>query len=244
MNNKPQSGENLVVAKRPSPQGAKAKRKGGGPLPGTQSQSGVQHLSERAQGVLHRLLDEQVEANSIAQVVWLQTRERVSTAAITRYASRYRKRRREEQGLRDKLDALLARAHQDGIRISDLLRSFLLEKLSQAQRDGSLKKADFLKLEDAARRRGEFELKQQQAQLSAAFRERELQLKERNTTIAEGRFRLDRKKAKALVAALEQKAGAGRRLTSVDVSKVREMYGLCQGDAEINDEEAHTAEAI
>src|SRR3989337_146738 len=100
-------------------------------------QSGVRQLSERAQGVLHRLLDEQVEAKSIAQVVWLATRERVAIGAITRYASRYRKRRQEEQRIRETLDGFIAQAHKEGITTSDLLRAALLEKLSQSQRDGT-----------------------------------------------------------------------------------------------------------
>jgi hypothetical protein len=48
--------------------------------------------AQRAQGILHRLLDQQTAPDWIARVLWLQTRERLSPAAITRYAARYRKR--------------------------------------------------------------------------------------------------------------------------------------------------------
>src|SRR3990170_5351792 len=145
--------------------------------PSTPLGTSVKKLGEQAQGILHRLLDEQVPPESIANILWLQTRESISPEAITRYASRYRRRQQEQQQVREKLDGFIARAQQDGISISDLLRAFLVEKLSQARRDGTLKKVDFLDLETAERRRSEFELKQRQAQLSAAFRERELNLK-------------------------------------------------------------------
>ena len=228
----PQSGKDLAVAKRPSPKGAQAQRKSGGPLQGTPSPSGVKHLSERAQGVLHRLLDQCVEPKSIAQVVWLQTRERVTAEAITRYVSRYRKRQQEQQRIREKLDGIIAQARKEGITTSDLLRAALLEKLSQSQRDGTLKKMDLLALETVERKRGEYELKQRQAQLSAAFRERELQLKERQTRISEKRFRLERDKAKAHVQTLERKVAGGQRLTQDDVRKIREIYGLYEDEGE------------
>ena len=204
----------------------------------TKSQSGVKKLGEQAQGILHRLLDEQVPPESIANILWLQTRESISPEAITRYASRYRRRQQEQEQLRQKLDGFIARAQQDGISISDLLRAFLVEKLSQARRDGTLKKIDFLDLETAERRRSEFELKQRQAQLSAAFRERELNLKERQTRIAEERFQLDRAKAQAVLDRLTRKAQTGQRLTTDDVRRVQEVYGLYTADPSPHDEDA------
>lgn len=208
----------------------------------TTTQSGVRHLSERAQGILHRLLDEQVEPESIAQVIWLQARERVSPPAITRYASGYRKRQQERQRIRETLDGIIARARKEGITTSDLLRAAWLEKLSQSQRDGTLKKMDLLALETVERKRGEYELKQQQAAWSAEVKQRELELKERQVRIAEKRFQMVREKAKAHVQTLERKVAGGRSLTQDDVRRIREIYGLYEDESLLH-EKAQTSHA-
>ena len=232
MNSKPQSGQSRATAQRPSPKATAAKGTAKGSAPETQSRVSIKQLSERGQAVLHRLLDEGMRTDWIPDVVWLQTREVVSEQAITRYASRYRKRQQEQQRIRETLDGILERAHREGITTSDLLRAALLEKLSQSQRNGTLKKMDLLALETVERKRGEYELKQRQAQWSAEFRERELRLKERQTRIAEKRFRLIRDKAKASLETLEEKASAGGRLSADDLRKIREIYGLYEDGGE------------
>ena len=192
----------------------------------TKVQSRVGSLSERAQGILHRLLDQQAVPEAIARVLYLQTRESVSPAAITRYASRYRQRQQEQRQVQQKMDGFIARATQEGITISDLLRAVLIEKFSEAQRDGTLPKKGLLDLEAAERRRGEFELKRKQAQLSAEHRQRELDLKERQTKLAERRFQFDREKAQATLDRLSRKADAGRPLSRDDLRRIKEIYGL------------------
>jgi len=192
----------------------------------TKPQSAIKALSERAQRFLHHLLDQQVAPESIAGMLRLQTKEDVSPAAITRYASRYRRLQQEQRRIREKLDGFIAQAHEDGITVSDLLRAALVEKLSQAQRSGTLPKKDLLDLEAAERRRGEFDLKKTQAKLSAEFRERELAIKERQARLAERRFRFDRKKAQATFDQLARKASAGKPITNDDMRQIREIYGL------------------
>ena len=196
--------------------------------PSTPLGTSVKKLGEQAQGILHRLLDQQVPPESIAHVLWLQTRESISPEAITRYASRYQKRKQEQQQLRETVDGQIARASQQGLTTSDMPRAVLMENVSRAQRNGTLKKMDLVLLEGLQRKQGELELKQQQARLSSAFRERELDLKERQTRIAEERFQLDRAKAQAVLDRLTRKAQTGQRLTTDDVRRVQEVYGLYQ----------------
>ena len=197
-------------------------------MPG-KPQSGVSKLSEQGQAILHRLLDEQSQPAEIARALWQQTRERLTAAAITRYASGYRRRRQKQQRLRQGMDSFLSRVHQDGIPVSDLLRAVLIERLSAAGEDGTAAELDLLKLEEAERKRGEYELKQGQAHLSNLYREREMELKERKTKLAEKQFRMQRAKTKTNIEELERKASAGQPLTPDDLQRIREIYGLYAG---------------
>jgi len=190
------------------------------------SQSGIRKLSERAQTILHRLLDQGETPAAIARAIWEQTRERLSAAAITRYGGRYRKRRQQQQQLQQKMDTFLSRVQQDGILVSDLLRAVLVERLSAAGEDGTAAKLDLLKLEEAERKRSEFEMRQRQVHFSNLYRERELDLKERKHALAEKEFQLQREKARANFQELERKASTGESLTTDDLRRVREIYGL------------------
>jgi hypothetical protein len=200
----------------------------------TKLQSGIARLSERAQGILHRLLDQNQPPASIARVLLLQTRESVSPAAITRYASRYRKRRQEQQAVQQKTDGVIARAQQDGIPVSDLLRAVLIEKLSRGPRDRTIAKLDLFKLEAAERLRSAIDLRREQAALSARHKERDLDLKERHANIEEQRFQLEREKAKTNFEKLERKAAAGRPLTLDDIRKIKEIYGIYESESTPN----------
>ncbi|HWP86187.1 MAG TPA: hypothetical protein VNN17_13430 [Terriglobia bacterium] len=193
--------------------------------------SAIDQLSEPAQLLLHRMLDEQAPPERIAQQLWLQTRADVSAEDITRYAFRYRRRQQELRQMRDGIDAFIRLARRNALSISDLLRAVLLEKLAAAP-DPSFQNLDVLKLEAAERLRSGLELRQKQAEAMAAFRKQELALKERQVQVAEGRLQIDRRKAEAFLAALERKASRGRPVTSLDVRRVRELYGLDEAQPE------------
>ena len=190
------------------------------------AQSGVRHLSEQSQSVLHRLLDQAETPAAIARAIRAQTGERVTPAAITRYASLYRKRQQKQQQLRQRMDGFLALVQKDGILVSDLLRAVLIERFSTAHEDGTAAELDLLKLEEAERKRGEYELKQRQAHFSNLYRERELELKGRKHNLAEKQFQLQRERARAAVDQLEGKARAGQPLSRDDIRRIREIYGL------------------
>jgi hypothetical protein len=192
----------------------------------TRGKHGIGKLSEQAQATLHRLLDQGAKPSAIARAIWEQTRERISAAAITRYGTLYRKRQQKQQQLQQKMDGFLSRVQQDGILVSDLLRAVLVERLSAAGDDGTAAELDLLKLEEAERKRSEFEMRQRQAHFSNLYRERELDLKERKHALAEREFQLQREKARANFQELERKASAGESLTADDLRRVREIYGL------------------
>jgi hypothetical protein len=101
---------------------------------------------------------------------------------------------------------------------------------------------DLLALETVERKRGEYELKQQQAAWSAEVKQRELELKERQVRIAEKRFQMVREKAKAHVQTLERKVAGGRSLTQDDVRRIREIYGLYEDESLLH-EKAQTSHA-
>ena len=188
--------------------------------------SDVAQLSPEAQALLHRMLDQGETPAAIARAVRAQTRERVSAGAITRYASLYHQRRQKQQQIQQRMDGFLARVQKDGILVSDLLRAVLIERLSTADEDGTAAELDLLKLEEAERKRGEYELRQRQAHFSNLYRERELELKERKHILAEKQFQLQREKVRANVQELERKAASGQPLTKEDIRRIREIYGL------------------
>jgi hypothetical protein len=190
------------------------------------AQSGITQLSAEAQALAHRMLDQGETPAAIARAIRAQTGERVTSAAVTRYASLYRKRQQKQQQLRQRMDGFLTLVQKDGIQVSDLLRAVLLERLSTAGEDGTAAELDLLKLEESERKRGEYELKQRQAHFSNLYREQDLQLKDRKQNLAEKQFELQREKARANFQELERKAQAGESLTSDDIRRIREIYGL------------------
>jgi hypothetical protein len=202
----------------------------------TKPKSGVRGLSERGQAILHRLLDQHVPADSIARVLWLHTRERLSPEAIARYASRYGKRQQEQQRLKEKLDGFLGQARSQGVSVSDLLRAVLIERLSSPHADPSLRRLDVLKLEAAERLRSGLELRREQVRQAAELRRQDLALKERQVLVAEGRYQLDREKFQAAINTLERKAAAGKRLTPLDVNRVKALYGLYEEQSVSHDD--------
>ena len=188
--------------------------------------SDIAQLSERAQSRLHRLLDQGETPGAIARAIQAQTKERVPAAAIRRYSARYCRDRKKQQRATHGLDGLLARMKEEGLEVSDLLRAVLVERLDAARRNGAAEELDLLKLEEAERKRGEYELKQRQANFSNLYRERELDLKERKHSLAEKEFQIQREKARANFQELERKAHAGQSLTPDDVRRIREIFGL------------------
>lgn len=190
------------------------------------AQSGVRNLGEQSHSVLHRMLDQGETPAAISRAIRAQTGERVTPAALTRYASLYRQRQQKQQQLRERMDGFLARVQKDGIRVSDLLRAVLIERLSTADEDGTAAELDLLKLEEAERKRGEFELKQRQAHFLNLYRERDMELKEHKHDLAERQFQLQRETARANFQELERKAQAGESLSPDDLRRIREIYGL------------------
>ena len=189
-------------------------------------QSDITKLRPESQAVLHRLLDQGETPGAIARAIQAQTKERVSAEAITRYSSRYHRRQAKQQQVKQRLDGFLALVRNNNIPVSDLLRAVLLERFSTAKQDGTAAELDLLKLEEAERKRGEYELKQRQANFSNLYRERELDLKERKHSLAEKEFQIQREKARANFQELERKAHAGQSLTPDDVRRIREIFGL------------------
>ena len=190
------------------------------------AQPGVRNLGEQSHSVLHRMLDQGETPAAIARAIRAQTGERVTASAIEHYARFYRQRQLKEQQLRERMDGFLTRVEKDGIPVSDLLRAVLIERLSTAEEDGTAAELDLLKLEEADRKRGEFEFKQRQGYLLNFFRERDMEVKERKQDLAEKQFELQRETARANFQELERKAQAGESLNAEDIRRIREIYGL------------------
>ena len=190
------------------------------------TQSDVQRLSEQAQVVLHRMLDQRAKPASIARAIKEQTGERITPRAVTTYGAAYRKRRASQVQISEKLDGFVSQVEKDGVPISDLLRAVLRERLQKAGEDGTAADLDLLKLEEHERKRSELELKERQSYYINRYREHEMEMKGRKQELAEKQFRLRRKQARASFAQLEQKAATGQPLTDDDMRNIRAIYGL------------------
>jgi hypothetical protein len=247
-----------AVAERPSPRSPNAKRRAGTQCPeavakrpteaqrraGTQYRKGwTQALNVKGQVLLHQMLDQGSSPEHIAAMLRIQSKQDISLAAITRYASGYRQRRQAERQMRARVDAFVAQAREQGITISDLLRGALVAKLSSAPADPKIDKLDLFKLEAAERQRNTLDLRREQFVVTVAHREREMDLKERHAAITAERFALDQRKAQAVLATLEHKAGRGRQITLNDLRCIREIYGLSTVETETNDERSQSAKA-
>ena len=180
-----------------------------------QQQFDVEKLSEAAQALMHQMLDQQASPKSIARALRERTGKHVSASAITRHAAYYWGQQQKRQQARQRTDALIERARQQGHEISALLRAAVLEAFTQTRRNGPLKKISPLQLESAERKRRELALKEEQVQFT-----------ERRVKVFEQRWELNRRKAQAEFKKLDRKAKLGKSLTSGDVRRMREIYEI------------------
>ncbi len=180
-----------------------------------QQQFAVEKLSEAAQALMHQILDQQASPKSIARALRERTGKHISSAAITRYAADYWEQQQKRQQARQRTDALIERARQQGYEISALLRAAVLEAFTQTRRNGPLKKISPLQLESAERKRRELALKEEQVWLTG-----------RRVKVFEQGWELKRKKAQADFKKLDRKAKLGESLTAGDVRRIREIYEI------------------
>ena len=189
-------------------------------------QSDITKLRPESQALIHRMLDQGAEHNEIRRAVYRLSGERVSLYALSYYAAHYTQRSQKRQEARTQTDDFIRLIGKHGVKISDLLRALVVEKLLLARSKKLLSKTDLFKLDDAERKRREFELKQKQSRASTRHKKRELDLKERQTHLDEQRWNLDHKKAQATLDQLDRKAQAGKSLSPEDVRRIREIFGL------------------
>ena len=205
-----------------------------------QSQFAVENLSEEAQALVRRMLDEKKSPSAITKAVRQNAGEGISIFAVTSYAASYWEQQKRRQQARQQTEELVRQAERQGSNISELLRAAFLEGFTESARNGALKKINPLQLEAAHRKRRELALKEKQARMAAEQKEQEMELKkkqaqltERRVKVFEERLKLDREKMQAALDKLDRKAQLGEPLTAEDVKRIREIYGLYdEGQAE------------
>ena len=105
-----------------------------------------------------------------------------------------------------------------------MLRAAFLEAFTAASLSGSLRELNPLHLESAHRKRRELDLK-----------EKHMLLSERRVEVYEQRFQLDRQKKQAELDRLHRKAGSGESLTTEEIRRIHEIYGISE-DASLDDD--------
>ncbi len=194
------------------------------------AQSDVTKLSEEAQTLVRRMLDTDAMPNEIRRAVHRLTGERVMLTAISYFAAHYTKSSVNQKQARTQTDDFIRLAAKKGVTVSELQRAILVESLFRARRRKQFTKADLYKLEDAERKRREFELKQKRERQAAKRERKELEMKEREVRLAEEKLRLVRKRMKPAIEKLDRKAQAGQSLTAAEVQRIREIYGLAKAE--------------
>jgi hypothetical protein len=180
-----------------------------------QNQSAVKKLSERAQILIHQMLDRSASASSIVRTIARTTHEKISPEDIVRYAKHYAATVQAEDNARHLTTHLVGEIIRQGDEVSEMLRAAIQEAIKRARKTGALDKMDPLRLEAADRHRQELDL-----------RKKQLSLAERRVKVSEDRWKLDRKKGQATLRKLDRKAKAGQSLTAQEMERVREIYGL------------------
>ncbi len=193
----------------------------------------VEHLGERAQTLIHQMLDVHETPVKIAWAVRRITKETISVPAVARHARKYARTVQAQNNARRKTNYVVGEIVQQGGEIPDMLRAAFYEAFALAKDTGALRKMDPLVFEAAHRRRLELDLHNKQVSLA-----------ERRVQVFEDRLRLDRKKAHTAKAAqtaahaaarngaqsaidkLDQKARRGSSVTVEEVQQIRELYGL------------------
>ena len=199
------------------------------------AQAGVTKLSEDAQALVRRMLDMDELPNDIRRAVYRLTGERVTATAIQHLVARHTKSSTRQKRARAQTDDFIRLAAKRGVKVSELQRAILVESLFTARKKKQFTKTDLYKLDDAERKRRELELKQSRERQAARRGKKELEMREREVRLAEAKLRLMRKKMKPAIEKLNRKAQAGQSLTTAEVRRIREIYGLA--DAEVGTEE-------
>lgn len=199
-------------------------------------------LSPEAQALFHRMRDQGCDPWEIRRGIQRTTGERVMLQVITGRTATYAEWQQQGRRARTGTDHFIRLLGKKGVKVSELLRAVLIEKLSELQRKRKFTKPDLYKLDDAERKRREFELKQTQTRASTRQKKKEFELKEREMQLDEQRFALDRDKLQATIQKLEGKAQAGEPLSPGDIRRIREIYGL--EDPGPGDSEAAQAKEI
>ena len=136
-------------------------------------QSDVTKLPEEAQALVCRMLDQDADLNEIRRAVQRLTGERVMLTALSYFAEHYTSRNQDHKEARTQTDNFVRLAGKKGVKVSELMRAILVETLLVARREKQFTKADLFKLDDAERKRREFELKQKQERKAARHEKKE-----------------------------------------------------------------------
>jgi hypothetical protein len=197
------------------------------------TQLSVRQLSERAQILIHQMLDRHAAADSIARTIRSTTHEPVSAEAITRYTKIYAAKVQAKENARQRTAHLVGEIIQHGVEVSDMLRAAFQESFARAKKTGALPEMNPLLFEAAERRRLELDLRKKQVSLA-----------ERRVQVFEDRLYLDRKKAQAAIAQLDRKARRGVSVTAKEVDRIRQLYGIFEStDRQASAEERHVRRA-
>src|ERR1017187_1806348 len=96
------------------------------------NQLGVEQLSERAQILIHQMLDRHEPAASIARTIYRTTQERISPEAISCHAKIYAATVQAKEDARQRTQHLVEEMIQNGAEVSDLLRAAFQESFTWA----------------------------------------------------------------------------------------------------------------
>ena len=197
-------------------------------------QSDVRKLSEEAQALVCRMLDQGELPNEIRRAVERLTGEKVMLHALSVFAEHYTRKSEDHKKARKDTDTFVRLAGKKGVKVSELIRAILVETLVVTRRKKQFTKADVFKLDDAERKRRELELKLKQERKAARREKKELEMKERQVRLAEEKLQLVREQMGEAIKKLDRKTQRGELVSTEDVRRIREIFGL--GDDEPEEE--------
>ncbi len=186
----------------------------------------VHSLSERAQIIIHQMLDRRYDPGRIARYISRTLREKISEENLAGYAKFYAATVQARENARAGAAYLTSQIVQHGGAVTDMLHAAFHEAYNYAKETGAFREMNPLLLEAAERKRREFDFKQKLDVRALELRERQVAAGERRVKVIEDRLKLDRKKAQAMIAKLEYKARHGKSLSAADMHRIRDIYGI------------------
>jgi len=193
----------------------------------------VEDLSEEARRIIRDGIERNDREQAIRERVAEQTKEKIASSSLNRYACWYRARMRRREAVSERMEAAVKTAASLGQELQDAVQAELLDVLFDAAQEGKLGEIGptgaarlALAFQESDRRSREVAVKEQ----LVGVREREIVILEKKLADALDRQHAVREQAQRAKKAMEAAKASGGQLPEEVEKQVLAIYGLTEAN--------------